>query len=226
MADDDFRHVELGILFSQLRHIGDGLGAFGGRKDFGKVIADLWSEHTEPHFFDFRARCPELQKVAKVAGAFHHLACHRAVDGDFLSSDIFQNAIVGGGSAASVVFRLQAVNGNDDVEARQGGPSGVQGAKSAGDDLHVDSTCEQLRNERFEFAITNQRIAADQRQMQGLEAINNFEDAVDEGLAVTIVQVAQRLSAAQMRSVVSVATRTSQRAFPRDFDGERRTLAS
>ena len=61
--------------------------------------------------------------------------------------------------------------------------------------------------------------------MQRFEAINDFENAVDESLPAAIVQVTQRLSAAEMRRVVSVTAGTSQRAFARDFQGERRTLA-
>lgn len=61
--------------------------------------------------------------------------------------------------------------------------------------------------------------------MQRLEPINDFECAVDESLSATVVQVAQRLPAAQMRRVVSVTAGTSQRAFAGDFQGERRTLA-
>jgi len=225
LADDDVGHVQLGILFSQLQHVGDGLRALTGRENFGKVVADLRSEHAEPHFFNFGTRRPEFQEVAKIAGAFHHLTCHSAVDGDFLSRYIFQDPIVSGGGATSVVFGLQSVNGNNDVEARHVSPSGAQGAEGAGDDLHVDSTSEQLGNERLKLAIANQRIAADERQMQRLETINDFEDAVNESLAAAIVQLAQRLSAAQMRRVVSVTAWTSQRTFPRDFEGERRALA-
>ena len=62
--------------------------------------------------------------------------------------------------------------------------------------------------------------------MQRLEAINDFEDAVDKSLAAAIVQVAQCLSAAQVRRIVSVTARTSQRTFAGDFYGERRTLAA
>jgi len=62
--------------------------------------------------------------------------------------------------------------------------------------------------------------------MQRLEAINNFEYTVDKSLAAAIVQVAQRLSAAQMRRGVSVTAGASQRAFPCDFQGERWTLTS
>ncbi|HLW43503.1 MAG TPA: hypothetical protein VKS00_03375, partial [Candidatus Acidoferrales bacterium] len=69
LADDHFGHVQLGKLFSQLQHIGNCLGALSGRENFGKVVADLWSEHTEPHFFDFGTRRPEFEKVAKIAGA-------------------------------------------------------------------------------------------------------------------------------------------------------------
>ncbi len=59
---------------------------------------------------------------ANVAGALRHGAGDGAVNRDVLSGDVFENALVGGGSAADVVIRLQSVNGNRDLETRQGSP--------------------------------------------------------------------------------------------------------
>lgn len=50
LPDHDFGHIQLGILLSQLRHISDGLRArSAGLRISRKVVADLGSEHAEPH---------------------------------------------------------------------------------------------------------------------------------------------------------------------------------
>jgi hypothetical protein len=53
--------------------------------------------------------------------------------------------------------------------------------------------------------------------VQRLQPIDDFKNSVYEGLAPSIVQVAQCLSAAQMRVVKRVTARTFQSAFTRDF---------
>jgi hypothetical protein len=61
--------------------------------------------------------------------------------------------------------------------------------------------------------------------MQRFETINDFENAIDQCLACSIAQVTQRLTAAEMGGVEGITTRTLQRAFPRDLEGERRPIA-
>ena len=103
--------------------------------------------------------------------------------------------------------------------------SGLHLAKGAGDDLHVEAAGEQLGDESFQLAITDQRIAADDGQMQRLEAIDDFENSINQDLALAIVEVAQGFAAAEVSVVESVAAGAAQRALAGDFDGEGGWLA-
>ena len=88
----------------------------------GECIADLRREQAEPDLADLGPRSPELQKLSQVTGPLHHLAGDGAVDGDVLAGDIFDDAVIGRGRAPDIVLRLQAVDGNHDVQMRQLGP--------------------------------------------------------------------------------------------------------
>jgi hypothetical protein len=190
-------------------HLGDGLGAFGGTQDFWELIADLRSKKTEPHFLDFPARSPEFQKFFQIAGALHHVRGDGAVDGDTLIGDIFQDALVGGGCAPKVMFGLQTVDGDHDVQALEMSPVRMHFAESAGDDLDMSAARNNLRDQSFELAITDERVAADDGEVQGFFAIYYFQDAIDEGLTFAIVEIAEGLGAAEVRGVKGVATGTA-----------------
>jgi hypothetical protein len=56
--------------------------------------------------------------------------------------------------------------------------------------------------------------------MQRLEPIDDLDNAVDKGLALSIRERPQRLAAAEMLVAVGVTSRTAKRAFARDFDRE------
>ena len=107
------------------------------------MIADLGSEEAEPNFFDLGARGPEFQEFAEVAGALHHLAGDGAMNGDVLVRDIFQDAFVGSGGATDIVFGLQAVYGDGDVQVVERWPGGAHGAEGAGNQLDVNSALHQ-----------------------------------------------------------------------------------
>jgi len=86
--------------------------------------------------------------------------------------------------------------------------------------LHIESTLRKLGQQHVELAITHQRLTADERHVQRLEPIDDVDNAVDQRLALSIRERPQRLAAAEMVVAVRVASRTTERAFPRDFDGE------
>jgi hypothetical protein len=119
---------------------------------------------------------------------------------------------------------LQAIDGYDYVQARQIRPGRTHPSEGTGNDLHVDSARQEQGNEQLKFAIADQRVTPDDGQMQWLQSIDNFEYSVYQGLALSVVKVAQGLPAAQMRVVIGVATRTSQGAFTRNFYRKRRLL--
>jgi hypothetical protein len=82
-----------------------------------------------------------------------------------------------------------------------------------------------LRNDLLEFAISNKRVASDQRQVQGAVAVDELENAAYERAASIIAQVSQRSAAAEMRRVISITAGTAERAFPRDLDRKRGFLS-
>jgi hypothetical protein len=91
-------------------------------------------------------------------------------------------------------------------------------AEGAGDDLNVESTRHELGHESFAFPISNQRVAAHQRQVQRSENIDEFENAADERLSLAIGQTAQRSVTSQVIVVVCIAARAMERALLRYFD--------
>lgn len=146
------------------------------------------------------------------------------MDRDSLSRDVSENAIVRCRGAPGIVFGLQTVDGHDDVQPLKLRPRGTQGSERAGDNLDVDSARQQRWNHQLQFTIADQGVATDDRQVQRLDAIDNFKYSIYESLASSIVQVAQRRSAAEMGVVVRVTAGTFQRAFFGNFDRKRRLL--
>ncbi len=222
LANHFFRHVQLCILPSQLQHLRDRPLPFVGTQDFWHLIADLRREQTEPYFLDFGTGCPEFQELAEVAGPLHHLTGDRAMDRDSLSRDVSQNAVVGCWGAPGIVFGLQTVDRHGDVQVLKLRPCGPHRSERAGDNLHVDSARQERRNHQLQFTIADQRVTTDDRQVQRLDAIDNFKYSIYESLAPSIVQVAQRRSAAEMGVVVRVTAGAFQRAFLGNFDRKRR----
>ncbi len=218
LGDGDGRHVEFGENLAEFAEIGDDLGAFGGCEHFGQAVAELGCEEAEPDFADFRARGPEFEKVAKVAGTLHHLPGDGAVDGDGVAGDVLEDTIIGGRRAADVVLRLESVDGDDDGNMRRGSPGGGGRAEGAGYDLDVDAARKQKRDELLQFAVADEGIAADDGEVEGLEAVNGVEDAIDEGLAFAIAERAKGYAAAEMGRVIGITSRATQGAFLGDLD--------
>ena len=120
------------------------------------------------------------------------------------------------------MLRPQAVNRNDNVDMLKGTPRWRDLAKCAGDDLHVNATLQQKRHKGFKFAISNERITANQRQVQRLHAIDYIQHSINQSVAFEIREIAQSFGSAQMIVIVSVATGTAQRTLASYFDGKRR----
>jgi hypothetical protein len=189
-------HVQFRIFLSQLRHFHYGPRPFFKTQHFRHSISHLRSEQAEPYLLDLGARRPKFQECLQVSWPLHHLTCNRAVNGDPLPHDVSQNTVIRCRCPPEIVFRLQPVDGHDYVQSLQAGPGRTHCSESAGYDLHVDSARQQGGNQQLQFAIADQRVASDDRQVQRLQPINDLKNPFHQGLASSIVQVAQRLSAA------------------------------
>src|SRR5688572_7199902 len=139
---------------------------------------------------------------------------------DLVTLDVLQNARVGGGLTAGVMFRLQPVDGDADLQAPQRRPREWNGPHRAGHDLDEEAAIGELRQNDIELAIPHQRFPANQRNMQWAQPIDELEDAVNERRTLAIAESAQRLGAAQMLVAIGVAARAAERAFACDFNRE------
>ena len=98
--------------------------------------------------------------------------------------------------------------------------------KGAGDDLYVNATLIQLRKKRFQFSISNQRIAADEREVERSIFIDETQNPFYQLIALVVSQFPQcETAVAKMCVIEGIAARAAERALPCDFDGQRRTSA-
>ncbi|HMF63276.1 MAG TPA: hypothetical protein VK608_04240 [Edaphobacter sp.] len=73
------------------------------------------------------------------------------------------------------MFRLEAVDGDDDIEALEVRPMSGNGAEGAGDNLDVNAPLIKRWQESFKFPIADQGIAADKGDMEGLMLVDDTE---------------------------------------------------
>ena len=100
------------------------------------------------------------------------------MDGDLCAGDVFEDAVVGGGFAACVVLGLEAVDGDGDGEPFEFLPMGRDDAEGAGDDLGVDAAAFDLGQEEFELAITDERVASYEGDVEGFVLVDEGEDSL------------------------------------------------
>jgi len=118
------------------------------------------------------------------------------MDRDLLARNVSQDSSVGGRRTPDIVLGLQSVNRHDDLQIGQRRPRRRKRPEGARDDLDVNASIEQQRNHQLELAIADQRVTPDDRQMQGLEAVDDLENAVDQFLSFAIAKTSQSDSAA------------------------------
>src|SRR6185312_6978918 len=177
--DEAARHVEPGIKLTQTEELSDDLIAFPGGGNLGQLVAALGSEDAHPDLLDVGVDRPELQELLQVAGAADHGGGDGAVDDDLVAGDVLVDALVGGGSAAHIVFGLQAVNGNHQLEVGQADPGLREDAEGAGDHLHERSHGQQAGDDDLHFAIADQGIAADDGNVERAMLADQADHAVD-----------------------------------------------
>jgi hypothetical protein len=84
----------------------------------------------------------------------------------------------------------------------------------------VDAHPGERRQQHLELAESHERLAPDDGEMHGPVPAHEIEHAVDQLLALEIRQLPQDDVPAEVGVAIGVASRTPQRAFPRDLDRE------
>jgi hypothetical protein len=119
----------------------------------------------------------------------------------------------------------QAVHGHSHTEAGKIHPLLWDGNDRAGDYQGMNSLRTKSGEDPAELAMSNQRLAANQRHMQRPVFANEVEHAIYEGLAAKIGELAQGRAASKMGISIRIAAGTVQRALASDFDGKHRSAA-
>ncbi len=68
--------------------------------------------------------------------------------------------------------------------------------------------------------MTNERLAADERDVNGLVLADELQHTIDERVTAEIAELAQGDIAAEVRVTIGVTAGTTERALASDLDGE------
>ena len=183
-------------------------------------FSDLRRVNADPDAIHFGPGAPERDVLLEIAGAFEHRARDHPVNVDFAAFDIFQDAFVGGGLTADVVVFGKAVDRDGDTNARKLHPLDGNGDHGAGDHERENIHAAENRENAAEFLVTDERLAADKRNVNRLVLADEIDDAIDESVAAKIVELPKSGFAAEVRVAIGVTAGTGERALASDFDGE------
>ena len=142
-----------------------------------------------------------------------------------LALDMLQDPVVGGRRPPRIVLGLQPVDRDDEREPRQAAPLPGNLADRARDDLRVDPAGDHQRKQGVQLLVPDQRLAADDGDVERTMVVDQTHHAVHESLAFEVPNLAQRHLAAEMVLAVGIAAGTVQRAFTGDFNRERRHIS-
>jgi len=188
------------------------------REHFRGLFSDLRRVDADPDAIHFGARAPERDVFIEVAGTFEHGARDRPMDVDFAAFDIFQDALIRGGLAADVVVLREAVDRDCNAHARKLHPFGGNGDHRACDNQRENIHAAENRKNAAEFLVADERLAADEGNMDRLVFSDEIDDAIDKSVATKIVELAKSGFAAEVRIAVGIAARAGERALASDFD--------
>ena len=143
-----------------------------------------------------------------------------------LTGDVFEDPVVRRRRAPHVVFRLETVDRDHDLELGHVGPRRRDRPNGAGHDLRVHAHGRELRQQDVELPESHERLAADDREVDRPLFAHDAEHAVNQRLTFEVGEVTKHDSATQMGVAVGVAAWTPKGAFTCDFDREVGTIAT
>jgi hypothetical protein len=219
-TDEGLVHIENRIKRPEAQEFFYDWGAQGRRENLGSGCADLGGEEAHPDFVDLRLLAPEAKELLEIAWAAGDLAGDGAVDRDAGVGYVLQDSFVGGGGSTEIVFGLQAVDGDYDVEALELLPVRWDDAEGTGDYLDVNSATVKLGDDEFELAMPDQGVASDEGDMKRPVLIDNLEDVANQLIVLVVGKLTESDASpgAEVSGIVGVAARAAQGAFTGNFD--------
>jgi hypothetical protein len=179
-------HVEDGIEGAKAKEFCDDGCTDGGGQDLRTRCSPLWREYAHPNLLCFGTFGPELKKPLEISGLVCDLAGNGAVDRNARLREVLQYTLVGCRCATYIVFGLQTVDGDDDVEAFKCCPMGGDGTEGAGNDLSMDAAAVELGKDRFELTEADEGVSANEGDVERLVLVDYAEDVRDQGVVLVI----------------------------------------
>src|SRR5262249_43633219 len=144
--------------------------------------------------------------------------------GDVVAGDVFENSWIRRRRAAGIVLGLQTVDRHNDRKPIDSAPLRGNFADRTGHELNVNSARGEEREKRVQLAISNERFAADNGQVERPVMIDERADALDQFLSLEIRDLAQRNVSAEVVVTIGVTPRTPQGTLAGNFDRKRRMM--
>ena len=215
-----FREQEFWKLFIQDGQLAREDFAVFWQELLGALFSDLRCVDADPNAIHLGPSAPERDVLLKIPRAVEHRTRDHPVNVDFTAFNIFQDAFVGGGLTTDVVVFGKAVDRDGDADARELHPFDRDRDHGARHHQCKNIHAAQYGKNAAELFVADERFAADERNVNGLVLADEIDDAVDESVAVEIVELSKSGFAAEVRVAVGVTAGTGERTFASDFDGE------
>jgi hypothetical protein len=122
---------------------------------------------------------------------------------------------------------LQSVNRYDYAEPGKIVPMRRDGPECAGYKLNIYTLLIKFGQDFFQLAVSDEGIAAHQRDMEGPIFVNKIEDTVDEGVLFEVGKDSKSDAvAAEVGLVVGITAGAAERALARNLNGQQRFSAA
>src|SRR6266852_4254990 len=155
-------------------------GAIIRGQHFGTLLTELRGVNAYPNAVDLRASAPERDIVLQVVVASEHGTRDDPMGIDLAAFYVLENALVGCGLAANIVMLGETVDGNRDAQARDAHPLHRDGNHGAGNHESEYTQLAEGGENAAQLAMTDQRFAAHQGNVERLMLAHKLQDAIDE----------------------------------------------
>ena len=128
---------------------------------------------------------------------------------DLMTGDVFQDAFVGCRFPANVVFGSQTIDRNHDRQQFNTAPLNRNRPNGAGHKLCYNPAGRQLRQNLVQFSKPNERLTADDRDVQRHVSIDEIHKSVDQFFTLEVAYLCEANVPTQMFVTVRIAARTA-----------------
>src|SRR5262249_46352045 len=147
-----------------------------------------------------------------------HLAGDSAVDRNRVAFDVVQDAVIRCGFSANVMFSRQSIDRYSDREQFRFRPLDWNRSNRARHKLNHDSPRLELRENLVQLTKPNERLPANNGNVQRLVLIDKPHEAINEFFAFEVADLLQNHCAAQMVVAICVTAGAGEWTLPRQLD--------